>query len=103
MDSLAEWLSEHPLPLGSFIADGVDLLNTHAQGGFDAVSDTLGDAVEGATDALLAVPAIGLIAVIALLAWLIQKRMGLVVFAVLSLLLIVNLGLWSLPLQPPFD
>jgi len=99
MDSLAEWLSEHPLPLGSFIADGVDLLNTHAQGGFDAVSDTLGDAVEGATDALLAVPAIGLIAVIALLAWLIQKRMGLVVFAVLSLLLIVNLGLWEATIE----
>lgn len=95
MDRLTEWLSEHRLPIGSVIADLVDFLNTHAQGGFDAVSDSLGALVDGTTDALLAVPALAIIIAIAALAWLLQRRWGLVLFVVLSLILVVNLGLWQ--------
>lgn len=95
MDTLTEWLSEHRLPIGSVIADLVDFLNTHAQGGFDAVSDSLGALVDGTTDALLAVPALAIIIAIAALAWLLQRRWGLVLFVVLSLILVVNLGLWQ--------
>ena len=90
-----DWLTEHRLPVGAVIARAVELLETHAQWLFDAISDGLGALIDGATDLLLAAPAWVLVVAIALLAWALQRRAGIVAYAVLSLGLIVNLGLWD--------
>lgn len=95
MDTLLSWLTEHRLPIGAVIADLVDFLNEHAQGAFDAISDTLGDSIDAATDAALAVPALVAIAAVSAFAWYVHRRWGLVFYTVGSLLLVVNLGLWK--------
>lgn len=94
-----QWLTDTKLPIGDMIARFVDFLNEHAAGFFDAIADTLGWMIDGSTDALLAVPALVLIAVFTAIAWLLHRRAGLTVFTALSLLLIINLGLWEETVQ----
>lgn len=90
-----DWLTEHKLPIGKWLSHGVDLLNQHAAGFFDALALVLETILNSTTAALLWIPAWLLIAGIAGLAWWLHRSWGLVVFAVLSLLLIVNLGYWQ--------
>lgn len=94
-----DWLTDTKIPIGKMIARFVDFLNDHAAGFFDAISDSLGWLIDGSTDLLLAVPDLLLIAVFALLAWVLHRRWGLTLFTVLSLLLIINLGLWDETIQ----
>lgn len=94
-----DWLSETKIPIGKTIARFVDFLNDHAAGFFDAISDSLSWIINGSTDLLLAVPALLLIGIFTLGAWILQRRIGLTVFTVLSLLLIFNLGLWEETVQ----
>lgn len=94
-----EWLTDTKIPIGKLIASFVDFLNDHAAGFFDAIADSLEWLIEGSTDLLLAVPALLLIAVITALAWWLHRRRGLTVFTALSLLLIINLGLWEETVQ----
>lgn len=94
-----EWLTDSKIPIGKQIARFVDFLNEHAAGFFDAISDSLGWLIDGSTDLLLAVPAILLIGLFTLLAWWLHRRPGLVAFTALSLLLIINLGLWEETVQ----
>ena len=96
---MEEWLTGTRLPIGSAIDGFVELLNAHASGVFDAIADSLGFLIEGATDALLAVPPLALIGGFTLLAWALQRRWGLTLFTALALLLIVNLGLWEETVQ----
>ena len=94
-----DWLTEHKLPIGSTISSLVNLLNEHASGFFDAISDSLSWLIEGTTDLLLAVPPLLLIAIVAALAWWLHRRWALTLFALLSLLLIINLRLWEETIQ----
>jgi len=94
-----EWLTENKVPIGQWIATFVDLLNEHASEFFDLLADSLEWLVEGSTDLLLAVPAIILIALLAAGAWWLHRRVGLTLFTALSLLLIINLGLWEETIQ----
>ncbi len=90
-----DWLTGYRLPVGAVIARAVELLETHAQWLFDAISDGLGALIDTTTDVLLAVPPPVAIALLALLAWGLQRRIGITVYTALSLALIVNLGLWN--------
>jgi glycine betaine/proline transport system permease protein len=94
-----DWFTAHKMPLGSWLRDLVDLLNAHAQGFFDLVSAVLGTLIEGLTDFLLLFSPFILIPILAALAYLLHRSVGLVVFIVLSLLLIVNLGYWEATIQ----
>lgn len=94
-----DWLTDHKIPLGTWLRDLVDLLNDHAQGFFDLVSLVLGTAIDGLTDLLLFLSPFLLIPVLAGLAYLLHRSVGLVVFIALSLLLIVNLGYWEATIQ----
>ena len=99
MEWLTQWLIDNPIPIGEWIARLVDFLNDHASGFFDAISDSLGWLIEGATDLLLATPSLLIIVVLAAFAWWLHRRAGLTLFTVLSLLLIINLGLWEETIQ----
>lgn len=94
-----EWLTDNKVPIGELIAKLVDLLNEHASVLFDLISDSLEWLIEGSTDLLLSIPAILLIALLAAGAWWLHRRIGLTLFTALSLLLIINLGLWEETIQ----
>lgn len=94
-----EWITEHKLPLGDWIAVGVDQLDRHAAWVFDAVSIALETLLEGSIDAVLAVPWWLVILIIAGLALLLRRSLALAAFVVLSLGLIVNLGYWEETVQ----
>ncbi|SON58249.1 Glycine betaine transport system permease protein OpuAB [Hartmannibacter diazotrophicus] len=90
-----DWLSAHKIPLGSTMADLVDILTTRFQSVFDWISFLLEAVIEGLTDALLFIPAPILIVLVALLGWYLHRSIGLIVFIVLGLLLVANLGFWD--------
>jgi len=94
-----EWLTDTKIPIGEMIARFVDFLNDHAAGFFDAISDSLGWLIDSSTDLLMAIPALLLIAIVTGFAWWLHRRVGLMIFTALSLLLIINLGLWDETVQ----
>lgn len=94
-----DWFTDHKIPLGVWLRDVVGLLNDHAQGFFDLVSLVLGSVIDGLTEVLLFLSPFLLIPLLAAGAYLLHRSVGLVVFIVLSLLLIVNLGYWEATIQ----
>ena len=90
-----EWLTEHKIPLGSWIAAGVDQLNEHAWWVFDFISLVLGTSIDTLIDLMKACPPLVLIALFGLLAWWLHRSWKLTALVVLSFLLIANLGYWT--------
>lgn len=89
-----------PLPVGQSVSDAVNYLTVHYAGAFNAITDGVHFLIAGLKNGLLAIPpfvAIGIIAILALwlLGWRRKAAWGLLVFAVLGLLLILNLGYWA--------
>lgn len=90
-----DWLTENKLPVGKTMGRFVDFLNEHASGFFDWVSFVLETLLLSTIDALLWMPAWALIALVASIAWYIHRSIWLLVFTLLSLALIINLGYWQ--------
>jgi len=89
-----------PLPVGQSVSDAVTYLTDHYAGAFNAITDGVHFLIAGLKNGLLAIPAFAAIGIVAILSlWLLGWRRkgawGLMVFAVLGLLLILNLGYWS--------
>jgi glycine betaine/proline transport system substrate-binding protein len=93
------WVTAHKIPLGRWLSSLVDYGTHHAQGFFDLVSASLGGTIAVLTAGLMRIPALLLIAVLALCAYLLKRSTSLTVFIVASLLLIDNLGLWVATIQ----
>ncbi len=89
------FLTDHKLPLGEHIAAFVDWLTQHGASVFDKISDTLEFLIHGVTNSLLWFNPLALIALMVFLVFYIQRSWGLAVFALASLLLILNLGYWQ--------
>ena len=94
-----DWLTDHKIPLGVWLRNLVDGLTTNAQGVFDTISLVLGSLIDGLTAGLELIPPFLFIALVAAGAWFLHRSIALAVFAVLSLLLIVNLGYWTETIQ----
>jgi glycine betaine/proline transport system permease protein len=94
-----DWLTEHKIPLGSWVKTFVDLLNEHAQSVFDLISVVLGSVIDGLTALLLAVPPFALIALFVGAAYWLHRSIGLAVFVLLALLLVANLGYWQATME----
>lgn len=90
-----DWLSDHKLPIGSWIKLAVDALNQHAAGFFDAISWLLGGAIEGLIDGLQAVPPALLAALLAGGVWFLHRRWKLSLLVVVTCVLVINLGYWD--------
>lgn len=90
-----EWLSESKLPVGKTMGRFVDWLNDHAAGFFDWVALVLETVLESSIEALLWLPDWALIIFVAGIAWYLHRSLWLLVFCILSLALIINLGYWQ--------
>lgn len=93
------WLEDNKLPLGAYIDLFVEALTTHAAGGFDLVSVWLGALITSLTGALLWVPPLVVIVLIAGLAFFLQRSFKLAAFVVVALMLVVNLGYWQASME----
>lgn len=97
MEQLQNWLLEHKIPIGDWIADFVNAIN--GNGFFDTVSTALGTIIDGFTNALEAVPPFVLILLIAAGAFGLKRSWKLSLFIALALLFIFNQGYWTETLE----
>lgn len=99
LDAALAWLKDNKLLLGEGIARFVETLTAGAPEFFATVSELLGQLILGLTGALFWFHPLALVALIAALAWYLQRSLGLVVFVAASLLLIINMGYWDETLE----
>lgn len=90
-----EWLENNKIPIGRWLADFVDFLNDYFFWLFDGFTIALETVFDLTSMALLAMPALVMIALIASAAYWLHRSWKISLFIVLSLLLIVNLGYWE--------
>ncbi|EPA8368396.1 choline ABC transporter permease subunit [Vibrio fluvialis] len=88
-------ISDHKIPLGSWMETGVDWLTLHAAGFFDAISFLLESIIMVLVDVFKWFPPAVPIVVTAALAWWLHRSLSLVIFIIAALLLILNLGYWQ--------
>ncbi|PJC86254.1 choline ABC transporter permease subunit [Vibrio sp. HA2012] len=88
------FITEHKIPLGSWMADFVDWLTYHGANFFDSVSYALESAIMLLVELVKWFPATGFIAIAACCAWLLHRSIPLTLFIAAALLLILNLGYW---------
>ncbi|EKO3452790.1 choline ABC transporter permease subunit [Vibrio fluvialis] len=88
-------ISDHKIPLGSWMETGVDWLTLHASGFFDAISFMLESIIMVLVDVFKWFPPAVPIVVTAALAWWLHRSLSLVIFIIAALLLILNLGYWQ--------
>ena len=93
------WIVAHKIPLGDTMASLVDVIKRHGTWLFDGISVVIRGAVDGVTAALRAVPALWLIGVFGVLAWLLRRSYGLAAFVLVTLLFILNQGYWVATLE----
>lgn len=89
------WFTQEKLPLGKYIAQYVEWLTQHGASVFDSISLSLAGIITVFTNALCWFNPWALIAIFALLAYYIQRKVSLTLFVAFSFLLIFNLGYWQ--------
>lgn len=89
------WITEHKIPLGSWMEAFVDWLTFNAAGLFDAISISLEWVILSVVDVFLWLPVAVPMALTAAIAWGLHRSIPLVIFVVCALLLILNLGYWT--------
>jgi len=90
-----EWLESNKIPIGRWLADFVDFLNDYLFWLFDGFTIALEYVFDLTSYLLLAIPAFGMIVLIAAAAYWLHRSWKISLFIVVSLLLIVNLGYWE--------
>jgi glycine betaine/proline transport system permease protein len=95
MDPVSKWFAGYKIPIGKWGKAFFDWLTYVFESVFGAIADGLNFVLDGLVDLLLMVPAVILIALIAALAWYLQKSRGLAIGVALGLLFILNQGLWK--------
>lgn len=90
-----DFITEHKIPLGEWMATLVDWLTYNASGFFDSLSYTLESMIMLLVDLFKWFPPAVPIVMTALLAWFLHRSLSLVIFVVAALLLIMNLGYWE--------
>jgi len=94
-----DWLTEHKLPLGKWIKNFVDWMLDSGAELFDVFSDSLSYVIEGLIDIMLWFHPLIMIAIFAVLAYLLHRSWRLAALIILSLLLVINLGYWEETIQ----
>jgi glycine betaine/proline transport system permease protein len=89
------WITEHKIPLGSWMEAFVDWLTFNAAGFFDTISVSLEWLILFIVDIFQWFPPYVPMLLTAALAWALHRSIPLVIFVVAALLLILNLGYWQ--------
>jgi glycine betaine/proline transport system permease protein len=92
---MEEWFTAYKIPLGRWMKVFVDGVNDVLFEPIDFLKEALNSVVETTSAALLFPPPLVIIGLIGLLAWVIHRRVPLVIFTLASLLLILNQGYWK--------
>jgi glycine betaine/proline transport system permease protein len=95
MDWLQNLLTEHKIPLGAWVKVFVTWFTTNFDWFFNGISIGLEFVIQGMVDILAAIPPLLLIVIICGLAYWLHRSWKLLVFIVIGLLLILNLGFWD--------
>ena len=95
MGNFEDWVGDHKIPLGAWIAAGIDAIKSGSTGLFDAVSGTIQAVIDGFTGALLWVPAPLLLLLLTGITYLLRRSWALALFVALALLFIMNQGYWK--------
>ena len=95
MEQFDDWMSDNKLPVGAWIASGIELLKAHGAGFFDALSTGVRFVIDGMTTALVWLPKPLLILLVAALVYALRRSWQLTVFVALALLFILNQGYWQ--------
>ena len=95
MDPISELISSAKIPIGRWGKAFFDFLTTNFEWFFDSIADGVTYFLDGLIDLLLWFPPVILVALIAALAWWLQKSWKLALAVALGLLFIVNQGLWK--------
>lgn len=93
------WVTSHKIPLGRAVAGSIDYIKTHGKAFFAGTSTVIGGSVDSVNGLLSGTPAWLLILLVAALAWLLHRSIGLAIFIVASLLFIMNQGYWAATLE----
>ena len=88
-------ITEHKIPLGDWMEAFVEWLTDHGAFLFDAISISLEWLILNVVDIFIALPPAIPMLLTAVIAWLLHRSVGLVIFVVSALLLILNLGYWQ--------
>jgi glycine betaine/proline transport system permease protein len=101
LNGIANWISsrEHRIPIGEYAKTVVEYLTTNYDSVFDSFTKVFEAIVEGTSDLFAGIPALLMIALVAGLAYYLQRSWKLVIFVVLGLLLTLNFNLWELTIQ----
>ena len=89
------FITNNKIPVGEWIEAGVDWLTLNGAGFFDAISIFLETIIHFVVDVFKWMPPALPILLTAAIAWYLHRSIPLVVFVVLALLTILNLGYWQ--------
>ena len=89
------FITENKIPVGQWMEAGVDWLTINAAGFFDAISIFLETVIMFLVDVFKWMPPALPIVMTAVIAWYLHRKPSLVIFVVVALLTILNLGYWQ--------
>ena len=89
------FITENKIPVGQWMEAGVDWLTINAAGFFDAISIFLETIIMFLVDVFKWMPPALPIVITAAIAWYLHRKPSLVIFVVVALLTILNLGYWQ--------
>ena len=99
MEWFTNWVGDHKIPLGSWIAAWIEAIKSNSTGAFDLISGVIQTVIDSFTNALLWVPAPLLLLLLAGLTYAIRRSWKLSLFVLLALLFIMNQGYWEETMQ----
>ncbi|GHC65366.1 choline ABC transporter permease subunit [Limoniibacter endophyticus] len=99
MDPISDLIAAEKIPVGRWGKLAFDALASNLGWAFDALSSGLRGVLDGVIDLLVSVPPVMMIALIAALAYALQRSLWLAAGTALGLLFILNQGLWEETLQ----
>ena len=99
MDPISKHLGDWKLPVGQWGKAFIDFIIEHFQWLFDAISATLQWLIEGSSYLLLQVPPLLLAAILAGIAYWLQRSKWLALGVFVGLIFILNQGLWKETVQ----
>ncbi len=90
-----EWLTAHKIPIGPWVADGVDWITLNGQFVFDFISNVLETMINWVLWVLEAPHPLVVVGAATILAYVVRRSFVFAAFVLLSLLFIINQGYWE--------